>query len=581
MHSLLLSPTRFLSGFVIAVGTLSVAACAPEFDEATASSDVEALVEDAHPGLAELPAIANLVVRDDDAVSFVSGRLGESLTKVTDVFGLEASTLTLESVSLDDDGWTHQRFSQTRNGLPVIAGDIRVTSNSRGEIVAASGAAWTDAAIADAPSISALSSLELARDASPGATSALDAELVYVARQEGAPVLAWQTVVKGMNGDIPRHDLVFVDAITGEIAARHPKIHTARNRATFTANNTGGNGQQPQTQLVRDEASNPSGDLDIDRAHTAAGETYDCLQGFFGRDSYDGAGATLRSVAHLGVNLQNAYWDGIEMSYGDGFAVSDVGTHEFGHAVTERTANLVYQNEPGALNEASSDILSAICQVYAIDPTMGATSVTKAKTWTLGEDLNIGAIRFMDDPASDNQSSDHMLTKYTGTQDNGGVHLNSGIANLQFVLMVQGGNHPRRPGEQLVVGMGMADSAKIFFRALTSYMNSQTNFLAARAASEMAATQEFGATSSQFYTVQEAWYAVGVGGPPGVRPEPEPEPEPEPDPNDPDGPGGPGGGVGTPGGNLAGGCQSSGGGAGGLGCLILLGAFLTLRRRRR
>ncbi len=96
---------------------------------------------------------------------------------------------------------------------------------------------------------------------------------------------------------------------------------------------------------------------DINNAHDYAGNTYDFYFSRFGRDSYDNAGATLKSYVCYGTNYQNAFWDGSKMTYGNGFAAADdVVAHELSHAVTERTSNLVYSNQSGALNESFSDI---------------------------------------------------------------------------------------------------------------------------------------------------------------------------------------------------------------------------------
>ena len=195
--------------------------------------------------------------------------------------------------------------------------------------------------------------------------------------------------------------------------------------------------------------------------------------------------------------------------------------------MTTFTADLIYQNESGALNEGSSDILAVICDVL----TEGGID---ANTWLLAEDLSVGnfdgPIRWLNDPVMDASigggfdgegSPDHYSTRYTGTADNGGVHWNSGIYNLYFYLLVEGGVHPRRVGEQMVEGVGIEIAQDVHFRALSMYMNESTNFAGARVAHEQAATDLYGpGISDELVSVQEAWFAVGVGGVPDARPAP-------------------------------------------------------------
>jgi Zn-dependent metalloprotease len=171
--------------------------------------------------------------------------------------------------------------------------------------------------------------------------------------------------------------------------------------------------------------------------------------------------------------------------------------------VTGNSANLVYQNESGALNEATSDIMAAAIESWA-----GGDN-----PWWIGENCWVAdaALRFMDDPSRDGSSRDHYSTRYTGTSDNGGVHWNSGIANLAFYLMANGGNHPK-PEHRVntVSGIGVATAANIWYRALTVYMTSGTDFAGARAATEAACADLYGATTCA--SVTAAWLEVGVDG---------------------------------------------------------------------
>jgi hypothetical protein len=216
------------------------------------------------------------------------------------------------------------------------------------------------------------------------------------------------------------------------------------------------------------------------------------------------------------------------MSYGDGDGTTfsplttvDICGHEMTHGVTERTANLTYTNESGALNEATSDILGSMVELYADG------GVVSGNTWKIGEDAYTpgiagDALRRMDDPHAVGDP-DHYSLRYTGAADNGGVHTNSSIVNHAFYLMAAGGAN--RVSGVKVPSIGTTDAAKIWYKALTAYMTSGTNFAGARTATLNAATALFGATSPQFTSVATGWCAVGVGTcPGGGTPTPTPTP---------------------------------------------------------
>jgi len=216
-----------------------------------------------------------------------------------------------------------------------------------------------------------------------------------------------------------------------------------------------------------------------------------------------------------------------QMAYGDGdgnlmaplASALDVTAHELTHGVTAATANLVYQNEPGALNEAMSDIMGAVCESWRDQGISG-------RTWLVGEEIFTPAIdgdalRYMADPTRDaalyppaiGGSRDYYPDLYQGTSDNGGVHINSGIANLAFSLLVTGGQHPRGKTTLTVPAIGMEQAGKIFYRSLTQgYFSSTTNFIQARAATEVVAQDLYGPAAKSAVTL--AWAAVGVGQPP-------------------------------------------------------------------
>lgn len=195
----------------------------------------------------------------------------------------------------------------------------------------------------------------------------------------------------------------------------------------------------------------------------------------------------------------------------------DVVAHELTHAVTDRTAGLAYQNDSGALNEAISDIFGAATEAYSVG---GITS----DTWKIGEACYTpatagDALRYMNNPTADGYSKDYYperLYAYNCTpsssNDYCGVHGNSGIANLAFYLMVSGGSHPRAKTSIAVTSIGLSRAEQIFYRALTTYLTSSSNYEAARNATAQAATDLYGSTYATY--VHQAWNAVGVPGGP-------------------------------------------------------------------
>jgi Zn-dependent metalloprotease len=312
---------------------------------------------------------------------------------------------------------------------------------------------------------------------------------------------------------------LFIDAHSGDAVQQFDNLQTSRNRKTYTANNRT---TLPGT-LVRGEGQTTSSDAIANQAHDNAGFTYDFYANVFGRDSYDGLGTNLISTVHYSRNYVNAFWNGTQMVYGDGdgvqstaLTVLDIVGHELTHAVTDTSSELIYANESGALNEAMSDVFGAAIEAYRD----GAVS---ANTWKVGEECwtpgTAGdALRYMNDPAIAGDY-DFYPTRYTGTSDSGGVHWNSGIANLAFHLMVSGGTHPRGKTATVVTALdpvsrynSIMKGAAIFYRANTVYLTPGSTFSDARNATAQAATDLYGASAAA--SVNEAWTAVGVAAPP-------------------------------------------------------------------
>jgi bacillolysin len=275
-------------------------------------------------------------------------------------------------------------------------------------------------------------------------------------------------------------------------------------------------------------------------AHNYAGVTYDYCYQRHGRKGIDDKNMPVRSYVHLwreGPDAFNAGWDDFHgMLYGDGglapwgvryapfSAALDVVAHEMSHGVTSRTWNGVYRQEPGALNEAFSDIMGTSVEFFAQPVGSGRQ---QADYW-LGEDLAEPfsparyAFRSMANPSLFCHGSpfnicdpDHYSKRYIGPSDEGhdmgGVHFNSGIANQAFYLLVEGGRN--RTSGLSVSGLGSANRAKaekIFYRGFTLYLTPTAQFSDARRATIQAAADLYGSSGTEVQQVQAAWTAVGV-----------------------------------------------------------------------
>jgi Zn-dependent metalloprotease len=246
----------------------------------------------------------------------------------------------------------------------------------------------------------------------------------------------------------------------------------------------------------------------------------------------------IESVVHEGSQYDNAYWDGASLYYGDGDGLwttalsgaQDVVTHEFGHAVTECRVPLDYKDEAGALNESFSDIVATAAEWATAEPLSSNCRLFAGQTdcpdWWIGEDVVLDgapfhAFRNLATPGVEDQPS-HYSQRYTGTDDSGGVHTNSGIANHAFYLMVEGGRNARCVAsaaaadcDVVVPEIGMAHAEQIVFTAWGDLLTTNARFCAARDATVEAARLLYPG-SADVGGVDLAWRAVGVsacGGP--------------------------------------------------------------------
>ncbi|WP_264531712.1 M4 family metallopeptidase [Flavobacterium sp. N502540] len=256
-------------------------------------------------------------------------------------------------------------------------------------------------------------------------------------------------------------------------------------------------------------------------AHWGAEKTYDYWSTVHGRNSYDNAGAIIKSYVHYSNAYDNAYWNGSVMTYGDGsgtyfdiLTAIDVAGHEIGHAVCTYTANLAYQKESGAMNEAFSDIWGA-CIENAAAPTKSI--------WLIGEDIERRSghlsLRSMSDPNSEGQPDTYGGTYWinpnctpTSSNDYCGVHTNSGVLNHWFYILSVGKSGTNDIGNAYnVTGITIDKAAKIAYRLESVYLTANSTFANARTSGIQSAIDLYGAGSPEVIATTNAFYAVGVG----------------------------------------------------------------------
>jgi Zn-dependent metalloprotease len=456
---------------------------------------------------------------------------------------------------VDDLNMAHVRVQQTLGGVPVWGGEAIVHFHSDGRLFSITDSLLEAVQVDTTPAYSAEEAMDLAVEASPVGWDRLTDEPevdLWVFRDKvGGDHLAWRVALRSVEEvSQPTMPVIFVDAHTGEQLWQYENLQTATcngntnfygsvsfecyiEGSSYKAwDEVGGvsvksyNNTTTTLSEVTSTSATFSGNYRVTNAveaHYVAGKTISYYAATFGRDGIDGAGGpaafTLNGLGYIGSttsysnNYVNAFWDGVKMTYGDGDGVNsrslttlDVGGHEFTHGVTEHEANLTYSGEPGHLNEAYSDIFGAMVERNILGES--------ADTWLIGEDTwtpgTAGdALRYMNDPADDGYSTDY-YTSGIGSVD---VHYGSGVPNLAFYLLSEGGTHPRGKSTVNTVAIGADDAAAIYYLALTDYMTSSTNFSGARTAHINAATALFGASSQQVASVKDSWAAVGVGAP--------------------------------------------------------------------
>ncbi|KOG39435.1 M4 family metallopeptidase [Streptomyces decoyicus] len=464
--------------------------------------------------------------------------------------------LVVKDVIKDADGTTHTRYDRTYAGLPVLGGDLIVHTAKGGAIKSTTKS--TDKSVKVASTTAKIAPTAAAQSAQGTAAKSLSAKkadaqapkkVVWAA--SGKPVLAYDTIVKGVKKDgTPSRMHVITDANSGKKLFQYDDIHTGKGESEFSGSVELGTtkegsgftltdkerGGHKTTNLENSESGEGKAFTDEDDkwgtgkpddpqtaavdAHYGAAETWDYYKTVHGRAGIKGDGKGASSRVHYGNNYVNAFWDDdcFCMTYGDGegnkapLTAIDVAAHEMSHGVTSATANLTYSGESGGLNEGTSDIFGTSVEFYAKND-------KDPGDYLIGEKIDINGdgtpLRYMDKPSKDGQSKDFWDSS-TGGLD---PHYSSGVANHFFYLLSEGSGPKEIGGVKYdsptkdntkVEGIGRDKAEKIWFKALTEYMTSNTDYKAAREATVKAATDLYKAGSPEVKGVEAAWDGVAV-----------------------------------------------------------------------
>ncbi|MEW2290354.1 M4 family metallopeptidase [Streptomyces sp. NPDC047841] len=512
----------------------------------------------AHPGPLRTGGLEAKLSPAQHQALIKSARQQTSTTARTLGLGAQEK-LVVKDVVKDNDGTLHTRYERTYAGLPVLGGDLVVhtppaslakgtvsaTFNNKRTIKVRSTTATVSKAAAATTALKAAKTLRAEKPTTDSARKVIWAG-------SGTPKLAWETVVGGFQDDgTPSQLHVITDAGTGKELYRYQAVKTGTGNtqysgtvtlnttlsgSTYQLNDTTRGGHKTYnlnratsgTGTLMTDADDVWGDGTGSNTQTAgadaaygAQETWDFYKNTFGRSGIRNDGVAAYSRVHYSSGYVNAFWDDscFCMTYGDGSGNThaltslDVAGHEMSHGVTSNTAGLDYSGESGGLNEATSDIFGTGVEFYA-------NNSSDPGDYLIGEKIDINGngtpLRYMDKPSKDGGSADSW---YSGV-GNLDVHYSSGPANHMFYLLSEGSgtkvingvtyNSPTSDGVA-VTGIGRDAALKIWYKALTTYMTSSTNYAGARTAALNAAAALYGTNSTQYAGVGNAFAGINVG----------------------------------------------------------------------
>jgi zinc metalloprotease ZmpA len=469
------------------------------------------------------------------------------------------SALQAGEVVLDDLGQAHVRYRHLYRSVPVFESEAIVHVDLGSEtVIDATDALLVFGTIDTQPGLGQAEARGrgLAHFGLPPGLAGRDDLVVLV--DNGVAYLSWRVRATGDDARGPIDKIAFVDALSGDVRRSWDNVETAEINGTgkgffngevsLTTNSLGtgfelrdpSRGNQYTVDMKNKQGGSGSIFTDTDNywgdgtlanrqtvgvdAQYGTAETWDYYKNVHGRNGIANNGVGAFNRVHYGRNYNNAFWSDscFCMTYGDGdgrtfnpFDSLDVAGHEMSHGVTSRTANLTYSGESGGLNEGTSDIFGTMVEFYA-------GNANDTPDYKIGELLyksgGTKALRYMYKPSIDGASADCW---YSGVGSLN-VHYSSGVANHFYYLLAEGttngspsptcasGNTSVANGPGSLAGITRAKAEKIWYRALTMYMTSSTNYSAARIASLNSARDLHGLGSAEYNAVAAAWTAVNV-----------------------------------------------------------------------
>nr|WP_223128316.1 M4 family metallopeptidase [Terrabacter sp. MAHUQ-38] len=455
--------------------------------------------------------------------------------------------LTVKSVITDPNGATHVRYERTLDGLRVIGGDFVSHKNAAGDVKSVT---WNIRKSVKPSTMTPSIGKATAQKAGLAAAKANDekasaGELVVFQSATG-PKLAYEVITEGIKADqTPTRLHTIVDATTGKTLTSWDDIKHGTGNGIFVGSVTIGT-TAGTSYTMKDTHGNYATDMnqgtsgtgttftDADDvwgngaqsnrqsaavdAHYGAGKTYDYYNTQLGRAGIWNNGTGARSRVHYGQNYVNAFWDGTQMTYGDGSGNAnplvelDVAGHEMSHGVTENTAGLNYSGDAGGLNEATSDIFGTGVEWYTNNP-------NDVPDYLIGEEININGdgtpLRYMDKPSKDGGSKDCWSSSVGGLDP----HYSSGPLNHWYYLASEGTGTKTINGVTYnstscngttFTGIGHLKVEKIWYRTLSTYLTSGSNYAAARTGAIKAAKDLYGAGSAECVGVEKAFSGIAV-----------------------------------------------------------------------
>ena len=412
------------------------------------------------------------------------------LTENYKAFNLRsADEMVLAKENVDNYGMKNVVYQQYFQGVPVYDGGLKFHFNAKNELTSINGNVIPNIKTSATPLISKSEAESLAKniiDQQKLNKNNLPLEIAknhllifpkgLAQRSAVSSYLAYEVEITNKN-DV--REFLYINALTGELVEQFTGIDNVIDRELYEVST------YPSNRVWKEGDEFP-GELNIWQQNeiVTAGQVYNFFKNAFGHVSYDNNDHKMVTINNNPqIKCPNANWNGLTVNYCDGTAADDVVAHEWGHAYTEYTSGLIYQYQAGALNESYSDVwgetIDIINNYQDEDEDLSVRTTAACNSgslrWKMGEDaVAFGApIRDMWNPnCNGNPGSALDSNYYCGDYDSGGVHLNSGVTNHTYALLVDGGTY----NGYTINGIGFVKAAHLWWRAQTTYLNATSDF---------------------------------------------------------------------------------------------------------